>query len=415
MNLISNIVEDKRILSLALVVGSISFLASYSILIFYQKIIVLRIENFAEWNIVFALTAFVLMLILIYFFGLPRRDGVPNLIKLLASSKNRDSFANASIKNFSQIVLVVIGAPFGMEGVIINTGGFWADKVSHFSCLDERSRKIIIGAGIASAFSTFYGTPFAGAFFALEIFFLEYEARNVLPIFLASAFSYSLRILFGNSAPLLLYEIPMPTMSLQVVLFFLGIAIAMGLGAYAVLYIIKTIQRVFSYLHQSARYMRALASILPFVFCIIFFSQMSIPVDKLFFQTMSSSELGRAVSFLILVKGMLWLIGVASYNFGSTIFPLIMIGAGLTQLISPSLGALFGVDMSAIASLVVLIGSTAFCASVIGALFSVALIMCEVTGNYWLVPFCILVCLLSIIVRRTFVERSFYRSLTYFN
>ena len=80
------------------------------------------------------------------------------------------------------------GGSAGREGTAVQIGGAIADQFTRIFRLKDRDRKIILVMGISAGFSAVFGTPLAGAVFALEVLSLGgmlYEA--LIPAFLVAA------------------------------------------------------------------------------------------------------------------------------------------------------------------------------------------------------------------------------------
>ena len=69
----------------------------------------------------------------------------------------------------STVVSHLFGASVGREGTAVQMGGSLADQLTHALKLDRDSRRIVLMAGISAGFASIFGTPLAGAFFALEV------------------------------------------------------------------------------------------------------------------------------------------------------------------------------------------------------------------------------------------------------
>jgi len=88
---------------------------------------------------------------------------------------------------FGTIVTHFFGGSAGREGTAVQMGGAIADQFTRWFRLKERDRKILIVIGISAGFSSVFGTPLAGAVFALEVLILgrmRYEA--IVPSFLTA-------------------------------------------------------------------------------------------------------------------------------------------------------------------------------------------------------------------------------------
>ncbi len=73
----------------------------------------------------------------------------------------------------------LFGGSAGREGTAVQIGGAIADQFSRFIKLDSLDRKVFLTMGISAGFAAVFGTPLAGAIFALEVLIIgraRYEA-----------------------------------------------------------------------------------------------------------------------------------------------------------------------------------------------------------------------------------------------
>ena len=63
----------------------------------------------------------------------------------------------------------LFGASVGREGTAVQMGGALADQLIHLLKLGNADRRILLMCGIAAGFASVFGTPLAGAVFALEV------------------------------------------------------------------------------------------------------------------------------------------------------------------------------------------------------------------------------------------------------
>ncbi|MBX2917127.1 MAG: voltage-gated chloride channel family protein [Cyclobacteriaceae bacterium] len=88
---------------------------------------------------------------------------------------------------FGTIATHFFGGSAGREGTAVQMGGAIADQFSKWFKLKARDRKVLIIMGISAGFASVFGTPLAGAIFALEVLIIgrmRYEA--ILPSFLVA-------------------------------------------------------------------------------------------------------------------------------------------------------------------------------------------------------------------------------------
>ena len=92
----------------------------------------------------------------------------------------------------------LFGASVGREGTAVQMGGALADQLTHLFRLGQEERRVILMAGISAGFASVFGTPLAGAVFALEVLAtgrLRYEA--LFPCLVAAVVADQVGLLWG--------------------------------------------------------------------------------------------------------------------------------------------------------------------------------------------------------------------------
>jgi len=153
------------------------------------------------------------------------------LLEELHTPKQIIPFKMAPLVLFGTLVTHLFGGSAGREGTAVQMGGAIADQFTHWFKLDDFDRQIIIIMGISAGFASVFGTPAAGAIFALEVMVigkLKYNA--LLPAFITAYIAdYSCTVWKVSHTH---YSIPsVPVMTPVNLLYTIGVALLFGLAA----------------------------------------------------------------------------------------------------------------------------------------------------------------------------------------
>ena len=99
-------------------------------------------------------------------------------------------FKMAPLVFLGTILTHLFGGSAGREGTAVQVGGAIADQFTKIFKLNNLDRKIILIAGISAGFASVFGTPLAGALFALEVMVIgRIKFDAIIPSFLAAVFA----------------------------------------------------------------------------------------------------------------------------------------------------------------------------------------------------------------------------------
>jgi H+/Cl- antiporter ClcA len=139
------------------------------------------------WIIAFLPLSGLLIGLMYHYFGNSVVKGNNLLIEEFHNPKQIIPLKMAPLVLAGTIITHFFGGSAGREGTAVQMGGAIADQFTHLFRLSKEDRKIILTVGISAGFASIFGTPLAGAVFALEVMILgsiRYEA--IVPSFLAA-------------------------------------------------------------------------------------------------------------------------------------------------------------------------------------------------------------------------------------
>jgi H+/Cl- antiporter ClcA len=131
----------------------------------------------------------------------------------------------------STLLTHLLGGSAGREGTAVQMSGAIADQFTKFFKLDNAERKTIIILGISAGFASVFGTPLAGAIFALEVlYFSKISLKSSILSFLVAYIAYfTVDILQAKHTH---YQIPeIPQISIEVIQWVVIVGVLFGLTA----------------------------------------------------------------------------------------------------------------------------------------------------------------------------------------
>ena len=92
----------------------------------------------------------------------------------------------------------LVGGSAGREGTAVQMGGAIADQFTGKFKLTHSERSTLLLMGVSAGFSAVFGTPIAGAVFALEIMlFKNCKWPDIIPCFMVSFIAHYICLLWG--------------------------------------------------------------------------------------------------------------------------------------------------------------------------------------------------------------------------
>jgi H+/Cl- antiporter ClcA len=131
------------------------------------------------------------------------------------------------------LITHLFGGSAGREGTAVQMSGSIADQLNKLVKFTSRDRKILLIIGVSAGFASVFGTPLAGAIFALEIMIfkriIQYDA--IFPAFITGFLADYISRLWGVEHTRY-FIIELPALEWLNILWCVIIGIFFGLGAY---------------------------------------------------------------------------------------------------------------------------------------------------------------------------------------
>ncbi|WP_369012719.1 voltage-gated chloride channel family protein [Flavobacterium anhuiense] len=166
-----------------------------------------------------------------YYWGESVAKGNNLLLEEYEEPKKVIPFKMAPLVLLGTLLTHLFGGSAGREGTAVQMGGAIADQFTKFLNLDHSERRILIILGISAGFASVFGTPLAGAIFALEVlYFSKINFKSILLSFLVAYAAY-FTVEFWQIKHTH-YSIPIiPELSLNNIIFTLIIGVLSGFAA----------------------------------------------------------------------------------------------------------------------------------------------------------------------------------------
>ena len=152
---------------------------------------VTQIREFHAW-IIWLLPLGGLIIGLVYhYYGASVTKGNNLLLEEYENPQQPVPIKMAPLVLIGTLITHLVGGSAGREGTAVQMGGAIADQFSNWFQLDKSDRKTILILGISAGFASVFGTPLAGALFALEVvYFSKINLKSVLFSFIVAYVAY---------------------------------------------------------------------------------------------------------------------------------------------------------------------------------------------------------------------------------
>jgi H+/Cl- antiporter ClcA len=286
------------------------------------------------WVVYFLPIAGLAIGLLYYYYGDAANKGNNLLIETHQSLENGETpkpipFKMAPMVFISTLLTHIAGGSAGREGTAVQMGGAIADQFTAILKINAADRKTILIIGISSGFAAVFGTPLAGAIFALEILSIKKVKINQVfaSFFVAYIAHYSC---LAWQVKHTIYSIPnIPAISLTTLAWAIVAGIIFGLTALA----FTSTGRLFENIFNKIKFepLRPfIGGIIIALFIVVFNSTKFIGLG---IPTIQDAFINNAGQFDFVIKLILTSFTLSAGFKGGEVTPLFFIGATLGNIL----------------------------------------------------------------------------------
>jgi H+/Cl- antiporter ClcA len=188
-NLKETILLSLKWIFICVLIGILSGSASAFFLITLEYVTQYRILH--DWIIWLLPLGGLLVGLSYYYLGKDVVKGNNLLLEEYENPKEIIPLKMAPLVYFGTIITHLFGGSAGREGTAVQMGGAIADQFTKIFKLNNSERKTLIILGISAGFASVFGTPLAGAIFALEVvYFSKINLKSILLSFIVAYTAY---------------------------------------------------------------------------------------------------------------------------------------------------------------------------------------------------------------------------------
>jgi H+/Cl- antiporter ClcA len=325
-----------------------------------------------------------------------RGHGIPEALEAILIGRSRMDAKVAILKPLSSALAIGTGGPFGAEGPIIVTGGAFGSLFGQAFHLSPVERKTLLVAGAAGGMTAIFATPVAAVLLALELLLFEWKPRSFIPVAAAAAVAGVLRVPLFGAGPLfpVVPHAALPWTPITS----LGLGLVAGLGATAITALLYGCEDLFTRLPIHWMWWPAIGGVVVGVGGLIAPHALGVGYDVIR-DLLAGRLVGTALVVLLVVKALVWAVGLGSGTSGGLVAPLLLMGSALG-----ALGA--GVFHAADAGLWVMLGMAALMGGTMQIPVTAMVFAVELTGDLAALPALLIACMAAAGVTVLLMRRS---------
>jgi H+/Cl- antiporter ClcA len=341
---LADFTRDKRILVLslmALIVGAISAIVAYVLV--WLIAVITNISFYQSFSAVFQspeknhLGYLVIVVPIIggLIIGLTARygsekirgHGIPEALEAILFGRSRMELRVAVLKPLTSAISIGTGGPFGAEGPIIMTGGAVGSLFAQRFHLSSAERKTLLVAGAAGGMAAIFAAPVAAVLLAVELLLFEWKPRSFIPVAIAAAAAFALRIPLLGAGPTFPIT-PHAMLGGEGLAFAFLVGIVAGLASGVLTTLVYACEDLFAKLPIHWMWWPAIGGL-----CVGIGGLIEPRVLGVGYETihglLRGEIIGGALIGILIGKSLVWSLALGSGTSGGVLAPLLMMGAAL--------------------------------------------------------------------------------------
>src|ERR1051325_8966682 len=341
---LADFTRDKRILVLslmALIIGAISAIVAYVLV--WLIAVITNISFYQRFSAAFQspeknhLGYLVILVPVIggLIIGLTARygsekirgHGIPEALEAILFGRSRMQLRVAVLKPLTSAISIGTGGPFGAEGPIIMTGGAVGSLFAQRFHLSSAERKTLLVAGAAGGMSAIFAAPVAAVLLAVELLLFEWKPRSFIPVAIASAAAFALRLPLLGVGPTFPIR-PHAMLGGKVLAIALVVGIVAGLGSGLLTTLVYACEDLFAKLPIHWMWWPAIDGDFVGIGGLIVPRVLGVGYETI--QGLLRGDIiGGALIGILIGKSLVWSLALGSGTSGGVLAPLLMMGAAL--------------------------------------------------------------------------------------
>ena len=259
-----------------------------------------------------------------------RGHGIPEAMEAILIGRSRIEARVAVLKPLSSAIAIGTGGPFGAEGPIIATGGAFGSVFAQAFHLSPVERKTLLVAGAAAGMAAIFAAPVAAVLLAVELLLFEWKPRSFIPVACAAAVAAALRVPLLGAGPDFAIP-PHHLLGATTLAECLGVGLVAGIAATLITSLLYAVEDGFARLPIHWMWWPAIAGVVVGLGGLIAPRALGVGYDVIH-DLVAGRLVGTFLLVLLVVKALIWAIGLGSGTSGGVLAPLLVMGGTMGAL-----------------------------------------------------------------------------------